>query len=84
MFEIPTFMIEEAILQLLREKRRVKSEKGELDPLTKQELLVSINVELNSMIDIYTERTGKTLDGFFSERREEIAKEREKTKIHYT
>jgi hypothetical protein len=47
--------------------------------ITQEMLLVSINVELNSMIDIYTERTGKILDVFISERREK----REKTKFHY-
>ncbi len=83
MAEVPTSWLEEAILQLLREKGRLEKKNDKLDPRKKQEWLASINIELKMMVDRYTERTGKTLDDFLNERKEGIAQEREKNKFYY-
>ena len=83
MFRVPTSWLEEAILQLLREKERLKSENNQFNLQVKQERLASIEIELNSIINLYSEQTGKTLTDFLNERKENIAKEREKTKYYY-
>lgn len=81
--EVPTSWIEEAILQLLKERETIKNKNRLANPQEKEEQLASINFELNLMIERYTERTGKTLDDFLNERKEEKAKEREENKFSY-
>ncbi len=85
--EIRTRYLEEAILQLLREKAMIEHENRfyyqKLDPNKKQELLTTINMELGMMIEQYTEQTGKTFNEFLTDYKKEKAKEREKNKFTY-
>jgi hypothetical protein len=82
MSRVPTSWLEEAILQLLREKEGLtKDEK--IKPDKKQELLAAIDFELNSILNLYSEQTGKTLNEFLAERKEERTKERDKAKFYY-
>jgi len=87
MSEIHIRYLEEAILQLLKEKTMIEHENRfyshRLDPEKRRELLSSIALELNALIERYTEQTGRTLKEFLHIKREEKIKEREKTKFYY-
>ena len=62
MSRVPTSWLEEAILQLLREKEQLSKNQKKLNPEKKEELLAAIDFELNSILNLYSEQTGKTLD----------------------